>query len=77
MSKRLLDLLGAAIGLLVLLPAMVLIAIAVKLDSPGPIFFAHVRAGRGGRPFRLYKFRSMVAGSDAGFPSRWTTCFGT
>jgi len=63
-SKRLLDLCGAIVGLLVSLPVLVFIAIAIKLDSRGPVFFTQVRVGRQGRPFRLYKFRSMVVDAD-------------
>ena len=63
-STRLLDLCGAIVGLLVSLPVLVFIAIAIKLDSRGPVFFTQVRVGRQGRPFRLYKFRSMVVDAD-------------
>src|SRR5438105_2500639 len=59
-SKRLLDIVGAAVGLAVLAIPLVAIAIAVKLDSPGPIFFRHARIGLFGRPFRILKFRSMT-----------------
>jgi len=58
-AKRLLDLLAAGIGLLLALPFMVLVALAVRLDSPGPVFFRQHRVGRGGREFTLWKFRSM------------------
>jgi lipopolysaccharide/colanic/teichoic acid biosynthesis glycosyltransferase len=60
-AKRALDVVGAVVGLVLLLPAFVLIAIAIKLDSPGPVFFRQERVGQGGRPFRILKFRSMVA----------------
>ena len=59
MSKRLFDLLLSSLGLLILGPAMLLIALAVKLDSPGPVFFRQERVGRGGRPFFIHKFRTM------------------
>jgi lipopolysaccharide/colanic/teichoic acid biosynthesis glycosyltransferase len=59
-AKRILDVVGSALGLLVLSPAFLAIAVAIKLDSRGPVFFAQERLGRGGRPFRIYKFRSMV-----------------
>jgi len=56
---RLISLGVAAGGLVLLAPLMALIALAIKLDSPGPVFFIDERAGRGGRPFRLFKFRTM------------------
>lgn len=57
--KRAFDLVGACFGLVMLSPLMGLIAVVVKLDSPGPVFFGHQRLGLRGRPFRCYKFRSM------------------
>ena len=60
MAKRLLDLLGAAFGLLLLAPVFLLVALAIKLDSPGPVFFRQERVGRHGRPFRIFKFRTMT-----------------
>jgi lipopolysaccharide/colanic/teichoic acid biosynthesis glycosyltransferase len=62
--KRLLDVVLAAGGLLCLWPLLAVIALAIKLDSPGPIIFRHRRVGYRGRPFGLYKFRSMVYGGD-------------
>ncbi len=61
MGKRLFDLAGSALALLLLAPLLALIALRVKLDSPGPVFFRQERVGRGGRPFRIHKFRTMVA----------------
>lgn len=61
MAKRAVDLLIASCGLVVLAPLMALIALAIKLDSPGPVFFRQERVGRHGRPFRIHKFRTMVA----------------
>jgi exopolysaccharide biosynthesis polyprenyl glycosylphosphotransferase len=63
--KRIVDLVGAALGLVLLSPVFVLIALAVKLDSPGPVFFSQDRAGLGGRRFRMLKFRTMRVGADA------------
>ncbi|MEJ7759202.1 MAG: exopolysaccharide biosynthesis polyprenyl glycosylphosphotransferase [Gemmatimonadaceae bacterium] len=63
--KRIVDTFGAALGLLLLSPVFVIIAAAVKLDSPGPVFFAQDRAGLGGRRFRMLKFRTMRVGADA------------
>ena len=62
--KRSLDIVGAIAGLVLLSPLMVATAIAVALDSPGPIFFRQARLGRGGVPFRFYKFRSMFVNAD-------------
>lgn len=59
MAKRLFDLALAALGLLLLSPLLLLVAAAVKLDSPGPVFFRQERVGRHGVPFRIHKFRSM------------------
>jgi lipopolysaccharide/colanic/teichoic acid biosynthesis glycosyltransferase len=58
--KRVVDILAASAGLFVLAPLMGLIALAIKLDSPGSVFFAHRRVGRYGRPFKVLKFRTMV-----------------
>jgi len=55
------------IGLILLVVPFVLIALAVKLDSKGPIIFRQLRAGKGGKPFTLYKFRTMVVGAANGF----------
>jgi lipopolysaccharide/colanic/teichoic acid biosynthesis glycosyltransferase len=62
--KRCIDVLVSASALLLLSPLFVLIAIAIRLDSPGPVIFRQWRAGRGGRPFVFYKFRSMVADAE-------------
>ncbi len=57
--KRLLDVAVAALGLLLLAPLFVIVAVAIKLDSPGPVFFRQERVGRAGRPFHIFKFRTM------------------
>ena len=57
--KRLFDIAASAIGLLLLAPVLLGIAIWIKRDSPGPVFFRQERIGRHGQPFRIYKFRSM------------------
>ena len=62
--KRCLDIVGSLVGLLILAILFVPIAIAIKLDSPGPIFFEQKRYGLQGRPFRLRKFRSMVKDAE-------------
>ena len=58
-SKRTLDLVGASVALIVLAPILIAIALAIKLDSRGPVLFTQLRSGRGGKFFKLYKFRSM------------------
>jgi lipopolysaccharide/colanic/teichoic acid biosynthesis glycosyltransferase len=63
--KRGFDLVVSAIGLLLLLPFFLLIALFIWLDSPGTIFFTQLRGGKGQKPFRIYKFRSMVADAEA------------
>jgi lipopolysaccharide/colanic/teichoic acid biosynthesis glycosyltransferase len=60
MAKRLFDLLGASLALLLLAPLMLAIAALIKLDSRGPVFFRQQRVGRHGVPFRIHKFRTMV-----------------
>lgn len=59
--KRTIDLVLASCALLVASPVMLAVAVAIKLDSPGPVFFRQERTGRSGRPFRIFKFRSMTA----------------
>jgi len=59
MPKRLFDLMVAGMGLLLLSPLLLVIALWIKLDSPGPVFFRQQRVGRFGAPFRIHKFRSM------------------
>jgi exopolysaccharide biosynthesis polyprenyl glycosylphosphotransferase len=62
--KRALDVAGAGVALMMLAPALAVIGILVRLDSPGPMLYAAPRAGRKGRPFRCYKFRTMVRDAD-------------
>jgi len=62
--KRMLDLVGSLAALAILAPAMALIALAIRLDSGGPVLFAQQRMGRAGRPFRCFKFRSMRADAE-------------
>ena len=61
MAKRAFDLLGASLALLLLSPLMLAIALAIKFDSRGPVFFRQQRVGRHGALFRIHKFRTMVA----------------
>lgn len=64
MSKRIFDWLASTGGLLVLAPLLVALAVWIKLDSPGPIFFRQDRVGRGGKVFRIHKFRTMVTDAE-------------
>src|ERR1700737_172129 len=65
-GKRVFDTAAAGFGLLVLSPFLGLVALAVKLSSRGPIFFRQVRTGQFGKPFQIFKFRSMQAGAHGG-----------
>ncbi len=62
--KRAIDVVGALAGLIVLSPVLLAVALAVKLDSPGPVIFAQERYGRNKRRFRMYKFRTMVPNAE-------------
>jgi lipopolysaccharide/colanic/teichoic acid biosynthesis glycosyltransferase len=64
MGKRLFDIVLSAAGLLLLLPLLLAVAVWIKLDSPGPVFFRQERIGRHGVPFRIHKFRTMVHGGQ-------------
>ena len=62
--KRSFDLAGSALALVVLSPVLLAIAIAIRLDSPGPVLYRQRRAGRHGEPFQMLKFRSMIEGAE-------------
>ena len=64
--KRLFDILASGCGLIVLSPLFLVLAIWIKLDSKGPVFYRQVRVGRGNKDFRIFKFRSMRIGADKG-----------
>lgn len=64
--KRLFDIVASGLGLVVLSPLFLLLAIWIKLDSKGPVFYRQVRVGRYNKDFRIFKFRSMRVGSDKG-----------
>ena len=64
-AKRLLDILLSLAGLFVLAPVMMVIAVLVKISSPGPVFYRGIRAGLNGSPFCIFKFRSMVNDAEA------------
>jgi len=63
--KRVIDVVGSVLGLIILSPVMAVVAILVKRDSPGPVFFRQERVGRGGELFRIAKFRTMVVDAEA------------
>ncbi len=64
--KRLFDIVASGLGLLVLSPLFLIIAIWIKLDSKGPVFYRQIRVGWHNKAFRIFKFRSMRVGSDKG-----------
>ncbi len=66
LSKRVLDLVASLIGLILVSPILVIVAGAVKLESRGPVFFRQERLGIGGRPFIVYKFRTMFSSAEQG-----------
>jgi lipopolysaccharide/colanic/teichoic acid biosynthesis glycosyltransferase len=65
MPKRLFDLFGASFALLLLAPLLLVLALVIRLDSPGPVFFRQQRVGRHGVLFSIHKFRTMVVGAPA------------
>jgi lipopolysaccharide/colanic/teichoic acid biosynthesis glycosyltransferase len=64
MAKRLFDCIASTFGLLVLSPVFLVLAVWIKLDSSGPVFFRQERVGLGGKLFRIYKFRTMVSDAE-------------
>jgi lipopolysaccharide/colanic/teichoic acid biosynthesis glycosyltransferase len=64
MAKRIFDLIFGSIGLIVVFPIFILIALLIKLESMGPVFYRGIRVGRYGKPFKIYKFRSMVQNAE-------------
>lgn len=65
MTKRIFDFCASGVGLVVLSPVLLLIAILIRLDSRGPVFFRQERVGQFGRVFRIHKFRTMVVDAEA------------
>jgi exopolysaccharide biosynthesis polyprenyl glycosylphosphotransferase len=63
--RRALDIIVSLTGLLLFLPIAIVVAIAIKIDSPGPVLFTQIRAGLDGRPFRMYKLRTMTVDAEA------------
>ena len=72
-AKRVLDVAGASVGLLIALPVMVLVALAVRLTSPGPALYHQQRVGQHGRVFTVHKFRSMRADAEAATGPVWAS----
>jgi lipopolysaccharide/colanic/teichoic acid biosynthesis glycosyltransferase len=68
MAKRAFDVAAAALGLAAAAPVMLVLAALIRLTSPGPVLYASPRVGRGGRVFRMLKFRTMVPGADRAGP---------
>jgi len=64
MAKRLFDIIVAFLGLILISPFLLVIALAIKLDSPGSVLYNGVRVGKGGKSFRMHKFRTMVPNAD-------------
>lgn len=64
--KRFIDIVASGLGLLVLSPIFFILAVWIKLDSKGPVFYRQVRVGKNNKDFRIYKFRSMQVGADKG-----------
>ena len=64
MIKRMIDILGSGFGLVILSPVFLWVALKIKLDDGGPIFYKGRRVGKGGKLFEMYKFRTMVIGAD-------------
>jgi Undecaprenyl-phosphate glucose phosphotransferase len=72
-EKRIFDIVFSVVVVLLTFPVSLLIALAIKLTSPGPVFFVQERVGLNGRLFRMYKFRTMQVGSQAEGDTRWTS----
>ena len=64
--KRLFDIVASGCGLIILSPLFLILAVWIKFDSKGPVFYRQVRVGRGNKNFRIFKFRSMRIGADKG-----------
>ncbi len=67
-AKRLMDIAGALVGLVISLPLLPVLALAIRLDSSGPIVYTQTRVGEHGRPFRMYKLRTMYVGAEERAP---------
>ena len=71
--KRAMDVVGSAFGLVVLSPLLLLVALLIKLDSPGPVFYSQIRMGLDAKPFPVIKFRSMRVGAEDQTGAVWAT----
>ncbi len=69
--KRILDILIAVLGILIIFPLWILIAVAIKINSKGPVFYKQERCGKNGQYFNIYKFRSMVVNAEEGIGPVW------
>lgn len=69
--KRVLDIVGALVGLIGSIPVMLVLAALIKRESPGPVIYRQIRSGRDGRPFTIYKLRSMRIDAEAASGARW------
>lgn len=67
--KRLIDIIGSLIGIILLSPLYIIIAILIKFDSPGKVVFGHTRKGKGGKDIKVYKFRTMYSNASEIFES--------
>ncbi|KXF70122.1 hypothetical protein AQ487_00110 [Enterococcus faecalis] len=63
--KRFIDILFSSVALIILMPVFMIVAVCIFLDSPGPVIFSQYRIGKDGRPFKMYKFRSMVLNAES------------
>lgn len=71
--KRLSDIVLAVMGIVILTPFLPVVALAIRLDSPGPIFYRQIRCGRAGKPFYVFKFRTMCSDAEKDGQARWAT----
>ena len=71
--KRVVDIFGALVAIIIFSPVMLITSVAIKATSPGPLIFVQERVGLHNRPFRMYKFRSMVVQSEETEKGEWTT----
>lgn len=64
LGKRLIDILGSLFGIIILFPIYIIVCVAIKIESKGPVIFSQQRVGKDGRGFKMYKFRSMVINAE-------------